>query len=187
MATAVVSAVEAVKYLQYDIWPACDPTLATIALLAFFALCMCLGLSESAYVAMAIFITHILTLVALCGASVWRLSMGSNHFVENWHSPQPNIGLALVRGFSAGALGISGFESRCLPPTKQTVHAAASLLLPMCVAAACSRRGKGEPPVLSDPFSHLRLHSVAFWLLLLPEGCCCCAADFSVTEKHFGW
>ncbi|HHB75395.1 MAG TPA: amino acid permease, partial [Desulfobulbus sp.] len=65
MATAVISASEAMHYL-HSIIPALPITSATIGLLSFFMGLTILGIGESAMVAVIIFLFHLTTLVLLC-------------------------------------------------------------------------------------------------------------------------
>ncbi|HVW97230.1 MAG TPA: APC family permease [Mucilaginibacter sp.] len=113
MATAVISAYEAMYYLK-DIIHSLPLEISTIALLAIFMMLAIIGIGESAAVAVIIFITHILTLSLLVGASCWFLfHNGLDTLSLNWHQPIQSGGLvrALFFGFSAAMLGISGFES----------------------------------------------------------------------------
>ncbi len=112
VATAVISAGEAMHY-AHNLWHGLDVSWATVGLLAGFAILNVLGVSESAVVAVAIFATHMLTLVVLVFACVVAISVDPTTLVENWHLPAPEGGLvrALFFGFAAAMLGISGFES----------------------------------------------------------------------------
>ena len=113
MATAVISASEAMHYL-HTLVHSLPVILSTIGLLGLFLMLTILGISESAKVAIAIFITHLLSLTTLVGATVWFLiNNGVSTLVENFHTPIPGGSLttALFFGFSAAMLGISGFES----------------------------------------------------------------------------
>ena len=115
MATAVLSAGEGMNYL-YLIAPIPHvPVLwATAGLLVFFLLLTSAGMSESAIVAVVIFIAHLvsLTLLVLAGGwFVWQHGLTTLHL----NYAQPVVGgsimVALFLGFSAAMLGISGFES----------------------------------------------------------------------------
>ena len=115
MATAVLSAGEAMHYL-YLIAPIPHvPVLgATAGLLTFFLLLTSAGMSESAIVAVVIFLTHLLSLTLLVGAGVWFVAehgLGTLHL--NYQQPVVGGSLAgaLFLGFCAAMLGISGFES----------------------------------------------------------------------------
>lgn len=116
MATAVLSANEAIHYLQ-NLWPehwsVVTVMVVTVSLLAAFMVLTIIGISESAWVAIGIFITHLsaLTLLAIVGA-IYIAMHGLGTFTANMSTPT-EIGMlpALFFGFSAALLGISGFES----------------------------------------------------------------------------
>lgn len=113
MATAVISASEAMHYL-HGIISNIDITIATIVVLISFTGLAILGIGESAFVAVIIFIIHLATLVLLVVATVWfLLNNGLETFHINWHLPiaSGSITAALFLGFSTAMLGISGFES----------------------------------------------------------------------------
>ena len=113
MATAVISASEGMHYLN-GIFEGLNITIATIVVLILFTGLAILGIGESAFVAVIIFITHLATLSLLVLASLWFiLNHGLGTFHINWEMPiaYANIKTALFLGFSAAMLGISGFES----------------------------------------------------------------------------
>jgi amino acid transporter len=111
IATAVISATEAMHY-AHNLYGGLNVFWATIALLAVFAVLNVLGITESANVALAIFVVHIATLATLVVTSSSSLLADPSLLVANWHSPPPGgIFVALFFGFSAALLGISGFES----------------------------------------------------------------------------
>lgn len=113
MATAVISASEAMYYLHYLIH-SLPIIISTIVLLGIFMMLAIIGITESAVVAVIIFITHLVTLLLLVIISCWFLfNNGWDIFITNWHRsiPSGNLTLALFFGFSAAMLGISGFES----------------------------------------------------------------------------
>ncbi|MBO3272707.1 MULTISPECIES: APC family permease [Hymenobacter] len=112
MATAVISASEAMHYL-HTLWHGLPIITATVLLLGFFLLLTILGISESAVVAVGIFVLHLFSLTLLVGVTGWYLfTHGLSTLVENWHMPlQGSLSSALFLGFSAAMLGISGFES----------------------------------------------------------------------------
>ncbi len=64
MATAVISALEGMHYV-HNLWHDLNVLYGTIALLAFFMFLTIIGITESAIVAIVIFITHIATLTLL--------------------------------------------------------------------------------------------------------------------------
>jgi amino acid transporter len=111
VATAVISANEATHYAD-NLWHGLDVFWATVGVLGFFALLGILGITESANVALVIFVFHLLTLTVLSVACGWVVAQAPSLLATNWQLP-PKGGLlrALVFGFAAAMLGISGFES----------------------------------------------------------------------------
>ncbi|TWU27649.1 APC family permease [Bythopirellula polymerisocia] len=112
MATAVISASEAMHY-AHALWPALPVIVATICLLAFFMCLTIIGLSESARVAIAIFVTHLLSLSVLLVVGIGFVTKnGIETLTANLHTPtESGLALSIFFGFSAALLGISGFES----------------------------------------------------------------------------
>jgi amino acid transporter len=112
MATAVISASEAMHYVQH-LWHSLPVIYATIGLLAFFMGLTIMGIGESSIVAVVIFLTHIatLTLLIVIGA-IFLFNHGFDILQLNYSQPvKGSIWQALFFGFSAAMLGISGFES----------------------------------------------------------------------------
>jgi amino acid transporter len=113
MATAVISASEAMHYL-HSILPNLPVVLATIIVLAIFMGLTILGIGESSMVALCIFIFHLISLVILAGAIFYFLiqnGLGTLH-ANNSHPPMHgSLSMSIFWGFSAAMLGISGFES----------------------------------------------------------------------------
>lgn len=113
MATAVLSANEAMHYLN-TLWHALPIMWATVGLLGLFLLLTILGMSESAIVAVVIFLTHLASLTLLVGVAGWYLATHGLHNLSlNFALPVKGGSIlnALFFGFSAAMLGISGFES----------------------------------------------------------------------------
>lgn len=113
MATAVISSSEAMHYLHH-ILPYFNVNIATFVLLLMFLGLTILGISESAVVALVIFVFHLATMGLLIGSCfffVWQ--HGFSILIDNFHLPARNgsILTAIFFGFSAAMLGISGFES----------------------------------------------------------------------------
>ena len=113
MATAVISSSEAMHYLHH-ILPYFNVNIATFVLLLIFLELTILGISESAVVALVIFVFHLATMGLLIGSCfffVWQ--HGFSILIDNFHLPARNgsILTAIFFGFSAAMLGISGFES----------------------------------------------------------------------------
>ncbi|QHI36162.1 hypothetical protein IMCC3317_15210 [Kordia antarctica] len=112
MATAVISASEAVKY-AHSIWTFIPVIPVTIGLLLLFMGLVILGIGESSKVAIAIFLFHLVSLTILCGfCFVFLIENGTEILMSNFSTPvKGGIITALFLGFSAAMLGISGFES----------------------------------------------------------------------------
>lgn len=112
MATAVISASEAMHYL-HTLVPSLPVILATVGLLTFFLLLTIGGISESAVVATIIFIFHLASMALLIGSGIWFVVFnGLEIAITNFKMPlEGSIGSAIFFGFSAAMLGISGFES----------------------------------------------------------------------------
>ena len=112
MATAVISATEAMHYVHH-LWEGLPVIYATIGLLAFFMFLTILGIGESSIVAVIIFVTHITTLTLLVVIGLLYLfNHGFDTLILNYQQPiKGSITRALFFGFAAAMLGISGFES----------------------------------------------------------------------------
>jgi len=88
MATAVISAIEAVHYVG-SLWDGLPQIAVTIGLLAVFMMLMIVGITESAKVAIGIFITHLITLaVLLIAGLVWFLTHDA-HLADNFDLQAP--------------------------------------------------------------------------------------------------
>jgi len=112
MATAVISAVEAMHY-AHSLWHALPVALATVLLLAAFAALTIVGIGESSVVAVGIFLFHLASLTLLLLLGGWYIfAHGTAVLTENFAMPvEGGIWTALFFGFAASMLGISGFES----------------------------------------------------------------------------
>ncbi len=112
MATAVISASEAMHYL-HTLAHNLPIFTSTILLLAFFMLLIMSGIKESSGVAIFIFIVHLLSMFLLIASAVWFVAAnGLAVITQNFTLPvNGSIGIALFLGFSTAMLGISGFES----------------------------------------------------------------------------
>jgi amino acid transporter len=111
LATAVISAKTAAEYLK-DLIPVIPPMEGTALILVLFAGLTILGISDSARVALGIFILHLVTLslfILWALVSAQMIPMWS----ANWQllAQERNWAAALFFGFSAAMLGVSGFES----------------------------------------------------------------------------
>ena len=111
IATAVISASEAMHY-AHNMLPGLPVIMATVLLLGFFALLNLIGIGESAMVALAIFLFHMVALTLLCVTSLFMIVNNPSLLQLNMTVPTPGGLLhALFFGFAAAMLGISGFES----------------------------------------------------------------------------
>lgn len=111
IATAVISANEAMHY-AHNLIPGLPVMAATVGLLGLFAFLNVVGITESAKVALGIFIIHIFTLILLAGACGLTILQDPSLLRLNLEIPSADgVGKALFFGFAAAMLGISGFES----------------------------------------------------------------------------
>jgi amino acid transporter len=176
MATAVISATEAMHYAQ-ALWNALPVIEATLVLLVFFLGLTILGISESARVAIVIFLAHLgaLTLLLLAGV-LYLTRFGFSQLTLNLGTPDPQgIGLALFFGFSAALLGISGFESSAnfveeqaegvFPKTLRNMWIAVSFFNPVMAFLALSLVPIGEVEAHQEALlSHMGVLSGGAWL-----------------------
>ena len=111
LATAVISAKTSAEYLK-DLLPIMPPMEVTALILVAFAGLTIMGISDSARVALVIFVLHLVTLALFV---CWALAAAQ--LIPTWWSnwqllgQQGNWGKSLFLGFSAAMLGVSGFES----------------------------------------------------------------------------
>ncbi|MFT5755282.1 MAG: amino acid transporter [Flavobacterium sp.] len=113
MATAVISANEGIHYLHHLV-PVLPIIPVTVILLCLFAILAIIGITESAKVAIGIFIFHLTSLAILSGFIIYFLMQnGITTLFENWLFPTTggSITNAIFLGFAASMLGVSGFES----------------------------------------------------------------------------
>ncbi|MBC7935553.1 MAG: APC family permease, partial [Rhizobacter sp.] len=145
---AVISASEAMHYLHQSI-PSLHVVYATLALLFIFLCLTIIGISESAVVALVIFIFHLASMALLIvSASFFLFKNGTSVLHANFSLPIKGGGLttALFFGFSAAMLGISGFESSAnfveeqkkgvFPKTLRNMWLAVSILNPLIALLA---------------------------------------------------
>jgi amino acid transporter len=124
LATSIISAFAAIVYLA-EIWPDVDIRLWSVIIMIVFGAIAIFGVKDSSYVTTVLFVVHMSTLTLLI---VWSLVYGIYHdqfqlFKENLQTPVPeirsttgvllgtrNVAAAIYFGYSAGLLGITGFE-----------------------------------------------------------------------------
>lgn len=119
LATAVVSAESAVEYLQLVLPDSMGgeaiTKVGTVCVLLAFAGINLLGVAESANVAVAMFVVHVVCLCALIMLGVvWASKNDWALFTSNLDEPYPDgasASEALFYGYSAALLGITGFET----------------------------------------------------------------------------
>ena len=168
MATAVISANEAIHYLHHIV-PAIPIIPITMALLGIFALLTIGGITESARVAIGIFLFHLLSLTILTGFIVFYLFQnGISTVIDNWHLPVSHNGSitnALFLGFAASMLGVSGFESSAnfveeqekgvFPKTLRNMWAIVSIINPLMAVFALALFA--IPILQSEPYQNTLL------------------------------
>ncbi len=183
MATAVISANEAIHYLHHLI-PAIPIIIATIILLCLFGILTIGGVSESAKVAIGIFIFHLVSFGVLSVFIIYFLlnSGGIEIFIENWHLPTTggSITNAIFLGFAASMLGVSGFESSAnfveeqkagvFPKTLKNMWIVVSVINPLAALFALSLFAM--PLLQSDAYQNTLLIEMAShvggnWLAVL--------------------
>ncbi|GHB60870.1 APC family permease [Persicitalea jodogahamensis] len=147
MATAVISASEAMHYL-HDIMPSINIILSTAVLITLFMLLVMSGISESSIVAIIIFVLHITAMLTLIISGVWYVSQNGLQVASlNFDAPLTGgFGTALFLGFSTAMLGISGFESSAnfveeqkqgvFPKTLRNMWIAVSVINPLMALCA---------------------------------------------------
>jgi len=180
MATSVISANEAMHYLQ-EIVNGIDIIMATIILLSLFALLSIIGITESSIVAIAIFIFHLVSMIVLSISIAYFLfNNGLNVFLENWNTPSENsLMYAIFFGFSASMLGISGFESSAnfveeqergvFPKTLRNMWIIVSVLNPLMAFFALSIVPINDVKTIYENtlLSHMGMVSSGAWLSMI--------------------
>ncbi len=137
IATAVISSKTAVEYL-HTVYPNISIIGGTIGVLGFFAALAIIGITESAVVALTIFIFHMSTLTVFCILGFVSIPADFHIFKGNL-STLPggeDLIIALALGFSAALLGISGFESSANFVEEQDVGVFRKTLRNMLIAVA---------------------------------------------------
>ncbi|NOZ33728.1 MAG: APC family permease [Chlorobi bacterium] len=180
IATAVISATEAMHYL-HSIIPTFSVMIATIILLAIFMGLTIMGITESSFVAMVIFIFHLVSLVVLAGAIFYWLFYNGFHIFSANSSLPPREGSvvkAIFWGFAAAMLGISGFESSAnfveeqkpgvFPKTLRNMWIVVSVFNPLMAFLALSLVPVSEIAVhTTDLLSYMGTISGGKWLAII--------------------
>ncbi len=112
IATAVISSKTAVEYL-HSFFPSISVIEGTLCVLGLFAALAIIGITESAIVALAIFVFHMSCLTAFCVLGFASMPADFHIFKGNLTTLPAGreLTIAIALGFSAALLGISGFES----------------------------------------------------------------------------
>ncbi len=137
IATAVISSKTAAEYL-HTMFPSFGVIEGTIFILGLFATLAIIGITESAVVALTIFIIHMSTLAAFCLLGFIKLPLDFHILKANLNTlPMGNdLLIAVSLGFSAALLGISGFESSANFVEEQDVGVFRKTLRNMLIAVA---------------------------------------------------
>jgi amino acid transporter len=162
MATAVISANEAIRYVhaRFSIVPV---SAGTIALLASLAILTILGISESSRVATGIFLLHMSTMAILLVAGIVQFAgQGTEILRINLETPTPGgMTKALFFGFSAAMLGISGFESSANFVEEQAEGVFPKTLRNMWVAVTALNPGMALLALMLVPLGAVARHEDA--------------------------
>ncbi len=112
MATAVISATEAMKYL-HSMFSFVPVIIATMVILTIFLILTVSGITESALVAIIIFVTHLVVMLVLIISAIYYVALNGFDLASvNFNTPlKGSLFTVLFLGFSTAMLGISGFES----------------------------------------------------------------------------
>jgi amino acid transporter len=137
IATAVISSKTAVEYI-HTIFPTVSVIEGTILVLGIFAVLAIIGITESAVVALTIFIFHMSALTAFCVLGFVSLPSDFHIFKGNLATLPvgDDLLIAVCLGFSAALLGISGFESSANFVEEQDVGVFRKTLRNMLIAVA---------------------------------------------------
>ncbi|KAG1691686.1 hypothetical protein DVH05_026697 [Phytophthora capsici] len=122
LATGVVNGVSAMNYVNESLVEL-PVMVCSIGLLAVFALLCLLGIAESAFVALILFLFHVFTLTLLAIFSLVYIAQHPSVFVQNMRTSLPDMSMfgdavessnvfsALFLGYGTAMLSVTGFES----------------------------------------------------------------------------
>ncbi len=165
MATAVISATEAMKYL-HSIFSFIPVIIATMVVLTIFLILNISGISESSIVAIIIFVIHLSVMLLLIVSAGYFVAVNGFDIANiNFHEPlKGSLFTILFLGFSTAMLGISGFESSAnfveeqepgvFPKTLRNMWVAVSIINPLIALLAVmvlpiSQVGQNQEALLS--------------------------------------
>ena len=162
MATAVISSNEAMHY-AHELFAGLPVIPATIVLLAFIMGLTIMGITESATVAIGIFVTHMVTLTVLIISGVMYVFMhGLETLSLNLSTPsEGGLMMALFFGFVASMLGISGFESSANFVEEQAPGVFPKTLRNMWIAVTVFNPGIALLALALMPISGVEVHQEA--------------------------
>lgn len=176
MATAVLSASEAMRYL-HSIFPIVPVVIATVVILSIFLVLTMGGISESSTVAIIIFLFHLTAIAVLIGSAI--LYVGNNGLENvklNFHAPiKGGIVTALFLGFSTAMLGVTGFETSAnfveeqkpgvFPKTLRNMWILVVIINPLIALLAVSIMPLQEIATHEDAFlAHMGAETGGSWL-----------------------
>jgi amino acid transporter len=179
MATAVISATEAMHYL-HTLVSSIPVFYASMTLLFLFLVLTMFGIGESAIVATVIFVLHIGSMILLITSGIWFVfTNGLDIAIANFSAPLPGtITSAIFFGFSAAMLGISGFESSAnfveeqrpgvFPKTLRNMWIAVAIINPAMALIALSVLLKSDTLAHQEALlSHIGTNTGGRWLSVL--------------------
>ncbi len=179
IATAVIWANEAIHYLHYS-FSFLPIIISTIILLVFFALLAMSWIRESSFVAIFVFLFHLLSLIILSLFIIYYLSQTWLwQFFSNYNLPLTNnwsIISAIFFGFAASMLWVSWFESSAnfveqqqewvFPKTLKNMWIIVSIINPLIAIFALSLFAL--PTLTSDAYQNTLL--IQMWKLVWNNG-----------------
>ncbi|MBS1729457.1 MAG: APC family permease [Bacteroidetes bacterium] len=179
MATAVLSASEAMRYLN-SIFPAVPILIATFIVLSFFLALTLTGISESSTVAIIIFIIHLVVIALLIFSAFYYITInGLGNLKLNFQTPvKGGIATAIFLGFSVAMLGVTGFETSSnfveeqkpgvFPKTLRNMWILVIIINPLISLLAVSILPVQEIASHEGAFlSHLGSHTGGSWLAMI--------------------
>lgn len=179
MATAVISATEAMKYL-HSIFSFIPVIIATMVILTIFLILTISGISESSIVATIIFVIHLSVMLLLILSAAYFVAVNGFDLAGiNFHSPlKGSLFTVLFLGFSTAMLGISGFESSAnfveeqqpgvFPKTLRNMWIAVTIINPLIALLAVMVLPIGEVGQNQEAFlSFMGSRTGGSWLAII--------------------
>ncbi len=179
MATAVISATEAMKYL-HSIFSFIPVIIATMVILTIFLILTISGISESSIVATIIFVIHLSVMLLLILSAAYFVAVNGFDLAGiNFHAPlKGSLFTVLFLGFSTAMLGISGFESSAnfveeqqpgvFPKTLRNMWVAVTIINPLIALLAVMVLPIGEVGQNQEAFlSFMGSRTGGSWLAII--------------------